>query len=310
MPKTVEPLRAELFSVEQLEQFAGTLAGEQACHAGKRRGRQLMPRLRENARVLVRSHREIAEAGRQSRTVSPAAEWLLNNFHIVEEQVREIQEDLPPGFYRELPKLSAGDLEGYPRVHGLAWGFVAHTDSRIELETLRAFVRAYQRVQALTIGELWALAISLRVVLVENLRRLSERVAARSLARDEADRIADLLLGTGGGPKPSSAEVIQMLEATPFSRAFAVQPSNGLPLASRSSCLWFSRRRAPGATAARSQPRPSRCCRPPRRSARAAGARRSHTSACRDCRIAWASFRCRGPPTGSASRFRSASSCR
>jgi cyclic beta-1,2-glucan synthetase len=217
------PIRAELFSVEQLEQFAGTLAAEQLVHSQKKRGRRLLPRLRENARVLVRSHRAIAEASRQTRMVSPAAEWLLNNFHIVEEQIREIQEDLPPGFYRELPKLASGPLEGYPRVHGLAWSFVAHADSRIELETLRRFVRAYQRVQPLTIGELWALAISLRVVLVENLRRLAERVATRSVARDQADAVADALLGAGGAPAPEPAAVLQALEQTPFSQAFAVQ---------------------------------------------------------------------------------------
>ncbi len=217
------PIRAELFSAEQLEQFAGTLAAEQPVHPRKARGRRLLPRLRENARVLLRSHRAIAEASRQTRTISPAAEWLLNNFHIVEEQVREIQEDLPPGFYRELPKLASGPLEGYPRVYGLVWSFVAHTDSRIELEAFGRFVRAYQRVQPLTIGELWALAISLRVVLVENLRRLAERVAARGIARDEADAIADVLLGTGGVSRPEPAAVLQMLERAPFSPAFAVQ---------------------------------------------------------------------------------------
>ena len=93
-----------------------------------------------------------------------------------------------PGYYRELPKLAEGHLEGYPRVFGLAWAFVAHTDSRFDPEMLRRFVRAYQRVQPLTIGELWAVAITLRVVLVENLRRLAERMVhderrARRLTR-------------------------------------------------------------------------------------------------------------------------------
>ena len=217
------PIRAELFSAEQLEQFAEALAAEQAVYPKKRRGRRLLPRLRDNARVLLRSHRAIAEASRQTRTVSPAAEWLLNNFHIVEEQVRQIQEDLPPGFYLELPKLASGALEGYPRVYGLAWAFVAHTDSRIELETLRRFVRAYQRVQPLTIGELWALAISLRVVLVENLRRLAERVAARGVAREEADAIADALLAPEGGPGADRTSLLNRLEQRPFSQAFAVQ---------------------------------------------------------------------------------------
>ena len=223
MRAAASPIRAELFSKEHLERFAGTLAAEHLVHPGKRRGRRLLPRLRENARALVRSQRLIAEASRQIRSISPAAEWLLNNFHIVDEQIREIQEDLPPGFYRELPKLASGELQDYPRVYALAWEFVAHTDSRIELETLGGFVRAYQRVQPLTIGELWALAISLRLVLVENLRRLAEGVAARGIARDHADAVADAQLGTGDAPRPEPAAMIQMLEQRPFTTAFAVQ---------------------------------------------------------------------------------------
>src|SRR5207344_2569771 len=125
--------------------------------------------------------------------------------------------------YRELPKLADGPFQGYPRVFGLDWAFVAHTDSRFDPEALRRFVRSYQRVQPLTIGELWALAISLRVVLVENLRRLAERVAARGIARERADAIADAQLGTGGIPKPDPSALLQVLEQAPFSRVFGVQ---------------------------------------------------------------------------------------
>ena len=217
------PIRAELYSAEHLEEFAGTLASRQAIHPTKTRGRRLLPRLRENASVLLRSRRVIAEASRETRSISPAAEWLLNNFHVIEEQIREIQEDLPPQYYRELPKLASGALEGYPRVYALAWEFVAHTDSRIDVETLRRFVRSYQRVQPLTIGELWALAISLRLVLVENLRGLAEGVAERGLARERADAIADAQLGTGGSPRGEAAAIVQMLEQRPFTQAFAVQ---------------------------------------------------------------------------------------
>ena len=70
---------------------------------------------------------------------------------------------------------------------GVAWAFVAHTDSRFDPEMLCRFVRAYQEVQPLTIGELWAVAITLRIVLVENLRRLAERIVHSSAARQEAD---------------------------------------------------------------------------------------------------------------------------
>ncbi len=133
--------------------------------------------------------------------------------HIVDEQLREIRDDLPSGFYRELPKLAEGHLQGYPRVFGLAWAFVAHTDSRFDPEMLRRFVRAYQRVQPLTIGELWAVAITLRVVLVENLRRLAERIVHDRAARQEADAVADRLLGLGGSSTEPAATVLRPVRA-------------------------------------------------------------------------------------------------
>ncbi len=193
-----EPIRAELFSVERLEQHAESLAAAQMITKDPHQGRPLIPRVLENGRVLLESYREIARAIQEERAITPAAEWLVDNFHIVEEQLREIQDDLPAGYYRKLPKLASGHLQGYPRVYGVAWAYVAHTDSRFDPESLRRFVKAYQRVQPLDIGELWAVAITLRVVLVENLRRLTDRIVQSRAERHDADLLADSLLGTGG----------------------------------------------------------------------------------------------------------------
>ena len=192
-----EPIRAELFSVERLEQHAQSLAAAQTVPKETYQGRPLIPRVVENGRVLLDSYRAIARAIQEERAITPAAEWLVDNFHIVEEQLREIQDDLPPGYYRKLPKLASGHLQGYPRVYGVAWAYVAHTDSHFDPEVLRRFVKAYQRVQPLDIGELWAVAITLRVVLVENLRRLTDRIVRTRAERHDADTLADSLLGTG-----------------------------------------------------------------------------------------------------------------
>src|SRR6202042_252260 len=194
-----EPIRAELFSVERLEQHAESLAAAQeVVDADSSSGRALLPRVLENGRRLLEYYRATARAVELEQAITPAAEWLVDNFYIVEEQLREIRDDLPVGFYKKLPKLASGHLQGYPRVFGVAWAFVAHTDSRFEPDVLRGFVTAYQRVQPLTIGELWAVAITLRVVLVENLRRIAERLQLSRRAREEADLLADSLLGTGG----------------------------------------------------------------------------------------------------------------
>ena len=148
--------------------------------------------------MLLEAYRATAKAIREERAITPAAEWLIDNFYVAQEQIRQIREDLPRGFYRGLPKLAEGPLKGYPRVFGVAWAFVAHTDSRFEPEMLCRFVQAYQRVQPLTIGELWAVAITLRIVLVENLRRAAERLVNERAARQAADALADRLLGAGG----------------------------------------------------------------------------------------------------------------
>ncbi|HTT98999.1 MAG TPA: glucoamylase family protein [Rhizomicrobium sp.] len=217
------PIRSELFSIERLEQHADSLAKAQHVVSGRRKskGRPIAPRLHDNSKVLRETYRAIVVAARAGQPVSPAAEWLLDNFHVVDEQIRDIENDLPPGFYRLLPKLAEGPLAGYPRVFGIAWAVIAHSDSAFEIEKLTRFVDAYQRVQPLTIGELWALAITLRITLVENLRRLAESIVARLAATQLADTLADKILNADSASAASAA--LQELQKAPWSTAFAVQ---------------------------------------------------------------------------------------
>jgi cyclic beta-1,2-glucan synthetase len=223
LPHSEAPIRSELFSVERLEQHAQSLAAAQHVATGSQHGLPLDRRLRENTKVLGEAYRTIAQAFHAHQPITPAAEWLLDNFHVVEEQVREIKHDLPPGYYRKLPKLAEGPLQGYPRVIGIAWAFVAHTDSAFDVQKLSRFVVAYQQVQPLTIGELWALAISVRITLVENLRRLAQTVSARMSAGRLADALADRILGTATRDPDPESDVQASLDRAPWSMAFGVQ---------------------------------------------------------------------------------------
>src|SRR5213594_4866102 len=240
-----DPIRADLFGIERLEQHAESLAAAQVVMRQSPRGRRLLQHVEHNGRVLRESYRVIANAIREERAITPAAEWLVDNFHVVDEQLREIRDDLPPGFYRKLPKLLEGPLAGYPRVYGIAWAFVAHTDSRLDPESLRRFLHAYQRVQPLTIGELWAVAITLRVVLVENLRRLAESIVRGRAARQDADALADELLGVGDETLPPPPTRFRELEDRPLVTAFAVQLVQRLREQDRAvtpALLWLDRR--------------------------------------------------------------------
>ena len=218
-----EPVREELFSVERLEEHARSLAIAQPVAPHSAGGHKLAGRLADNADALLDAYRRIVKATDAGRAITPAAEWLIDNYHLVEKQVREIRADLPPGYYRQLPKLADGPFAGYPRVFGIAWAFVAHADSRFDVEMLCRYVHAYQDVQPLTIGELWAISITLRIVLIENLRRLAGRIVDSYSARQEADQLADRLLGAGSrAPEPALA-VLADLEKVPLRDAFAVE---------------------------------------------------------------------------------------
>jgi cyclic beta-1,2-glucan synthetase len=211
-----------LFGIERLEQHARTLAAAQPVTATPARVLSLQRRLDNNAAALLAAYRASAAELESGRGVVPAAEWLLDNYHLVEEQIREIRDDLPPGYYRQLPKLAGGPFEGYPRVFGLAWAFIAHTDSRFDPDMLCRFVRAYQRVQPLTIGELWAVAITLRIVLIENLRRLADQITAGRRARSDAQALANRLLASGRGRSALDVDIASRAEG-PLSELFAAQ---------------------------------------------------------------------------------------
>jgi cyclic beta-1,2-glucan synthetase len=215
-------VREEIFGVERLEQHAASLAATQPVTSIPPVVLSLHARLKDNAAVLLAAYRASAAELESGHGVVPAAEWLLDNYHLVEAQIREIRDDLPPSYYRQLPKLADGPFAGYPRVFGLVWAFVAHTDSHFDPAILRRFVAAYQRVQPLTIGELWAVAITLRIVLVENLRRLADQITVGREARADADVLANRLLVSG-----SARSALERDNSTrssgPLSELFAAQ---------------------------------------------------------------------------------------
>jgi cyclic beta-1,2-glucan synthetase len=175
-PRGEAPIRAELFGVDRLEALARRLASAAVVEPESKAGDLLLGRFAENGQVLVRTHRRIVGEIDRPEGRGIDADWLADNFHIVEEVLREIKQDLPSGYYSELPKVAVGHVRGYPRVYTLALALVAHTDSELDEPRITRFLEAFQSVAPLTIGELWAVPTMLRLVLVENLRRLAERM--------------------------------------------------------------------------------------------------------------------------------------
>ncbi len=213
------PFRDELLSTERLEERARALAARLTVDPAPRRpARDVFPRFRDNARVLREAYLAMAEDVHLGVFVTPAAEWLLDNYHLVASEIRDVAQNLPRAYYRELPKLASRDRRGEARIYAMAVELIRHSDSRLDRHVLHRFLDNYQAVAPLTLGELWAWPSMLKLALIENLRRLAaESIAARG-ARQAADAYVARIDASGHGrPPPLPAQihpafVVQLLQ--------------------------------------------------------------------------------------------------
>jgi cellobiose phosphorylase len=218
------PLGSELFSAVQMEQHGKDLAVAHLLMPGYPPER-LLGRLRDNEKVLADVCQLLMGAVRENRRIAPAGEWLLDNFYLIEEQIRTAKRHLPKGYSRELPGLRHGVSAGLPRVYDLALDIIAHGDGRVDPEYLNRFVGAYQAVATLRLGELWAIPIMLRLALIENLRRVASRIAASRTDQNVADGWADRMLAMAKrDPKNLILVIADMARSNPpMSTAFVAE---------------------------------------------------------------------------------------
>jgi cellobiose phosphorylase len=232
------PLRAELLSADQMDLHARRLAAAHQLSTG-RASDQLLARLADNEDVLVDVCTQLSQVADPQRI--PAAEWLLDNFYLIEEQIRTARRHFPKGYSLVLPRLANGPSASLPRVYDIALEAISHGDGRVDLEILNRFVMSYQGVSALSLGELWAIPIMLRLALIENLRRVAARIAAGRLHRETATHWAERMLDAADKDPKSLILVISDMARSkpPMVSAFVAElarrlqshsPASALPL--------------------------------------------------------------------------------
>ena len=202
-----ELLRSELFSIEQLKRQGAVLAGQYKIdpHPGPDR---LLPRLADNEHVLLAAYDVVTAAIAPGQRIIPAEAWLLDNFYLIEQQINQARRHLPRGYSRQLPRLANSSSAGFPRIYDLALQLISHMDGRIDKENVTQFIVAYQTVEPLKLGELWAFPIMLQLALLENIRRVALRIARRREELNAAISWADRMLATA---EKEPNQLIQLL---------------------------------------------------------------------------------------------------
>ncbi|MEI9934594.1 MAG: hypothetical protein WDM71_07010 [Ferruginibacter sp.] len=128
------PLRSELFTEEQLEHHAASLATRHTLTIG-RPVEQLLKRLAENEKIILEVHALLTKSITQNERIVPAGEWLLDNFYLIEEQIYTGKKHLPKGYSKGLPRLLRGESVGLPRVYDIAVEIISHSDGHVDLKS-------------------------------------------------------------------------------------------------------------------------------------------------------------------------------
>jgi len=211
------PWSAEIFSSTQLEEHAASLAATHPVSPpdGSIRS-SLLARLAENAAALREAHQFLTATATSGIRLTPAAEWFIDNYHVIEDHVRTAKRHLPRAYDRELPRLTSSRGAGTPRVYDIVVELISHAGGEFDLERLRTFIEAYQRVTPLSLGELWAIPIMLRLALIDNVRRVIAAVTSGRQDREAARSWSERLLKAARTTPTRVVSVLaEMIDAWP-----------------------------------------------------------------------------------------------
>nr|WP_284680395.1 glucoamylase family protein [Aceticella autotrophica] len=183
-----------LLNSEELTKHAQDLAQNHMILKDIKLSYMLIPKMKKNYSYIKSVYRSLNIGNRDTITLSQDAEWLLDNFYIIEEQVKEIRKSLSKGYYSGLPGLKNSILKGYPRIYGIALELISHTDGKIDEDNIINFISAYQSKVLLSSGELWALSLMLRIALIENIKCNCEKILSTQKQWKLSDEVANIIM--------------------------------------------------------------------------------------------------------------------
>lgn len=190
-----EPLREQLFSSDQMQRFGKALAAKHKL-SSKPAKDHLLKRLANNEATLQEVRKLLTDSIKKKYQLTPAGEWLIDNFYLIEEHIRIAKTHFPKNYSEDLPQLADGNSTGITRSYDIVLQLISHSDGRTDMESLSSFVKAYQTVSTLKLGELWSIPIMLRLALIENIRRVSARIAIDKVDRNLAAYWAEKMIET------------------------------------------------------------------------------------------------------------------
>ncbi|MBU3189325.1 cyclic beta 1-2 glucan synthetase [Clostridium bowmanii] len=179
---------------EDLEKHASEIARHYSDIVNTNCKKKLISNLDISYEKILKGYDNIDKAGKNKREVLPAAEWLLDNVYLVEKEYKSIKYNMPQTYYNDLPVISKGVMKGYPRVYHIAIEIVSHTDGRMDENIIANFIKSYQKNALLNSGELWAIPIMLRIALIQNISKITEKIVKAEQDKKQAELVGEHII--------------------------------------------------------------------------------------------------------------------
>ena len=179
---------------EQLKKHLEKIAMQHTLRAKSSKSTYPIPQMLDNYSIIKTVYNLLNEHVKLGINIHPAGEWILDNFYIIEEVVRQIEKEITIKKYRNFVGLHNGKYIGFARIYVLATEIVAYTDNKINGENLEKYLQAYQTKKTLNMEEIWNIGIFLQIAIIQNIREICEKIYSTQIQKYKVKSIIERLV--------------------------------------------------------------------------------------------------------------------
>lgn len=178
----------------QLEKHLEKIASSHNIMQKSQKDTYPVPQMVENFKTIEEVYNLLNQHLKLGINIHPAGEWLLDNFYIIEETVKQIQKELPLNKYINFVGIANGEYKGFARIYVLASEIVAYTDNKIESKNLEDYLKSYQSKKTLSMDEIWNIGIFLQIAMIENITEVCVKINSAQMQKYKAENIVERLI--------------------------------------------------------------------------------------------------------------------
>ena len=187
-------IEGAILDEEQLKNHLEKMAMQHTLKKQSNKNTYPIPQLLENYVKIKKVYQLLNEHIKLDISIHPAGEWILDNFYIIEESVKQIEKEMSIKKYINFTGIQNGKYKGFARIYVLATEIVAYTDNKISSENLESYLQAYQTKKTLNMEEIWNIGIFLQIAIINNIAEICEKIYSSQIQKYKVKSIIERLV--------------------------------------------------------------------------------------------------------------------